>query len=593
MAMYGASPFSRTADEASKDSVFYPPSDDYEGILLAGEAAEQNGGGVVQLKPIAYQLTGAIPLRKNVVYRGVAAPWRMSSGSVELSELDGGTRLIGNATLVNGVYTGGTFNAFEHNPTDKAAPYATGDELKNSELFGAGVYDLIIEQCKNGVKAGALYEGGCAHFRMDNVVAIRCSEWGFWLENCDAPQIGTVIAMWNEGGQFSYIGSGASGASDAWNYGDGHIKAIFAQAPRGTGNHMRSYGIRFRARGVRGDINDLMVSHIGINGLNTTYTATATITSGSPDIAVPDISQFGVDSAVYFQSTVGEFVTPRVYFVTQVSGASGAGAIRLSKDLGGTVITPTSSGTPTIVNHGYSLVEVCGYGSEGSGSGKITYCTFPHIDAESNGTAGIVMQRTTGTRLRSNSGVSNRGIVLREVSQYNSVHVETSTNVLDVDYGSQKCTLTGVRPQASKLPWQMPVGIVWDDTVSSMALYLAGSGSSTPTLYVNQTSFESMRFGRNLGFLHQAQSGAMTPNTGQAITVLTSGATVTLPAITDAMLGLVWFISNPHSASATVASSSSQTFDNIGGTTTSTLAANSADMFIAHKTGTTFYWARY
>jgi len=582
---------SLTAQEVSA-SVFFPPTDDYAGILLASYAAWQAGGGIVQLKPIVYNLTGPLPLRKNVLYRGVAAPWRMFGHE----SIDGGTRLIGDAQLVNARWVGGTFNAFEWNAVDRGAPHVDGNAFKGSEEFGAGVKDLIIEQCAYGIKAGALYEGGCAQFRLDNVVVLRCSEWGVWMENCDSPQVGTVTCMDNQKGQFAFVVSGGpNGAS--WNFGDGHIHSIFAQAPRGNGfAHMRSKGIMFRCRGLQGDINDLLVSHIGINGLATTYSGVATMTNGVADIAVPDIAMFGVDSPVYFQTTAGGFTANRVYFVTQVSGDTGAGTIRLSQDVGGAVITPNASVAPTIVNHGYTLVEMSG--NYGGAAGKITYSTFPHIDAENNGTAGIVMQGLNGCYVRSNSTVGNKGIVVRACNRYNNLHMESSNSGLDVaDGDSRKITLTGVRPLPAKLAWNMPCGLVLEDAHFGLALYMAGLGETNPDLWVGDTAWPAINIGRSLRHKTNPFPGNYTWEKSHGDIEMYSGAgghTFTLPAISDVMVGIKVFVTNPSAGVLNVASSGGQNIVGNGASaTTGTIATLTNATFVACKVNGIFYWARY
>jgi hypothetical protein len=572
--------------------IFTPPTDDYAGIMAAGAAAEAAGGGIVQLKSMDYVLTGALPLRRNVVYRGINTNWRMDG---EAST--GGTRLIGNATLIGGVWTGGTFNCFEWNTVDRGTPYPTGLGLKNSELHGAGVLDLLIEKFAFGIKAGALNEGGCSAFKIDNVVTQFCSEWGMWLENMEAIQGGTITSMFNTKGQFGYFGSGAFDAANGWNYGDGEIKSIFVQGPRGQEN-IRSAGIRVRARGVRGDINDFKIGHIGINGLNTTYTATATMTNGSANIAVADLTKFGVDSCVYFQSSAGGFTLNWAYFVVAVSGASGAGTIQLAYKLGGIPITPNASATPTIVNHGYTLVEIGAYGTT---TGAITYCTFPHIDAESNGTAGIVMQKCNGTIVRANSEVSNKGVVLRDNSYYNTLHNDNTQTGLDADDPSRKMTLTGYKPLPAKIARNMLSGLVYEDAYYGHTLYMAGlggGGTALPDVFIGDNTFPTIAFGRAIKLKHfdyPASESIYPYNNANVITYSGAGGhAFTLPAITVDMLGLPVYISNFGAGTLTVNSSSAQAIVGAGASvTTLALATRTNGHFVAQRAGGTFFWARY
>lgn len=560
---------------SSDAAVFFPPTDDYAGILLAGYAAEQNGAGIVQLKPITYTISGSIPLRKGVTYRGAGIGWNMNG-----HDLTGGTILQGDGS--------GNYNCFEYNATDRGAPYATGNQLKDSELDGAGILDMGITGFKYGIKAGALYQGGVSLLRIDNVVVTFSTEWNCWIENSDAVQIGTITVMEGVRGNFYFGGSGTT----LWNYGDCSIKAIFSQSPR---NSYKSRGVVFEARGDSTSINDIQVSHIGANGNNTQADQTATFTNGVSAIAVTDLSKLDVDMGVVLTTTIAGFTAYRTYFVKSVSAASGAGTITLSDRKGGTVITPNAGGTATLRTWGYTLLEVVGNPYLGGTHPEITYATFSHFDVEANGTVGVLLQKCKGSSFRAASSIGNNGIVMRDMGYYNHVHNAVSSTAIDCDGYSQDTTLTGVKPLT--LRDKMPSGMVYDDAQYGHAIYLAGFGDNAPDIYVGDTAWTAINIGRQLRHKKTAFSGNTTwdLNHGDIMTYEGAGGhTLTLPAVVDSMVGVKLFVSNPGAGSLTVATTSSQAIIAAGTSVTSvTMATLTNATFVASKTGSTFYWARY
>lgn len=647
MAMYGNTPFSRTADAADKASIFYPPSDDYTGILLASYAAEQNGpGSIVQLKPITYTLTGPIPLREGVSYHGSGVtwnmiasyaggggqneimgtilvgdgtfncfeyqpddlnPWSSSAASISGTTLTiGGTitgTLIAGTTVVgHGVEPGtrvlsGSGTTYTVNTSQTVATVAMhgntqhpdGDTLKNSAINAGSIKGLAMTEFLNGIKIGGLFQAGVNHLVMDNVIAYDNLGWGFYLENVNDMVVGSIISCGNGVGHVFIGGSGTA----YQNYGDGLIQKIFCQ---GAGKYfnIKTRGIVFEARGLNTAFNDMCVTHIGINGGAYSYSGTATVTSGSKLIAVPDLSQYAYGSGVFFSSTVGNIRAQSTYFVVSKSAETGAGTITISSKKGGALVVPSVSGTPTINCKGGTHLELCGDYLYGSGA-SLTGVNILHSDVESTGTAGILFQAATFSRINSNASLTHNGLVCRDIAETSCVYLGSSSSGLDIDSSSQRLMLTGVRPLPAELVNLMCLGAVTNDAKHTLELYMQGNGSTTPTIGMDVTgAWECIRLGHMMRLNHSQQAGVtLNPNTGQVITINSSGGTLTLPTIVSDMLGTPWYISNPYAVTATINTSSSQLVNNVAAATSITLAANSGVKLIPQQVGGTFYWARY
>jgi hypothetical protein len=555
---------------SNAQAIYLPPSDNYVGIAAAAAEAAAAGGGIVQLKPMIYTLTAPLPFYANVVYQGAGCVWNMF------------THFLTDGTILEG---DGTFNCFEYQPTDLAVPY-TGSGLKDSELHGAGVLHLGIRNFLHGIKAGALYQGGVSLLRLDDIAVVDCRQWGIWIENSDAVQIGTVTCMENDKGQF-YLGS--SGTT-LWNYGDCQIKAIFAQAPR---NDYKSKGIVFEARGSGSNLNDVGVSHIGVNGTNTLADQAATLTNGVANIGVADLSKLSVGMGVVFTTTVGGFTANRTYFVIAVSAETGAGTIQLSLKKGSTAILPNATVGATLRTWGYTLLEVCGNPYLGGTQPAITYCTFSHFDVEQNGTAGVLLQDCNGCYFRSASTVGNNGMVLRNMGRYNHVHNSVSSTAIDADDASQDTTLTGVKPLV--LRHKMLSGIVYDEALFGHGIYMNGFGDSTPDIGVGDTVFPCITYGRpnKLKFSQVGGTQGLFASDGQVVTYTGAGGhTITMPTLSDANTGIRYYISNPGAGTLTLAAAGGQNFIG-GGASAATRAVPTLTnaIVVGHKTGSTFFWA--
>ena len=562
------------------EAVFYPPSDDTAGILIAAYAANQNGGGTVKLKSKTYQLTATLPIYPNVTYQGAAYGYSDNSSGPR-----GGTILRGD----------GTFNGIEWNAVDIA--WTNTSTMKAGETFGAGVKRMSLVNFKNGVKIGALYAGGCNNLAMDEVYAGGCTEWGVYLENCSSPNIGAIAVMGNALGNF-YMGcSGVSG----WNYGDGTIKQIYCQAGTSGADlrgSIKSKGIVFEARGTSASLNDITVGAIGVNGWNgAPYTYTTTLTSGTVAIPVDDLSKLVVGSGITFGTTRGNVSANVTYFVLSLSAAIGAGTITISDSLGGTLITPNTTGTSLITCKGGTLLQVGGNNSLGTGN-YITALKIVRADVEQCGTVGLLMQNVTSVDVTIDSSPNNNGIVLRNVSGYNDVKCSNANITLDADVFSKNCKYWGTTP--TTILTTMPGGIRYNAAGAVDGLSIGfGYGGKTDDIYGGDASgFISINMNTPLALWHVNQvngglysSGAKN-STGQVMTL--NGATTLFNIAYDQELGMPLWLFNPTAGALSVTTANSQNILGLGlSVTTISVLPNTGIMLIPQKVGATYFWARY
>jgi hypothetical protein len=573
---------------------FVPNTNDYAGIIAAYNAAVAAGGGTIQLLPVTYNIgANYLPLTNNIQYVGAGSAYNTNNSA-----------LFGNGgTLIKG---DGTTNCFQYNATDLgASPGAANIQL--AQIGAVRIKDIAITNFQYGIKIGALYNGGCSGLRLDNITAFGCYQWGIWVENCDIVDFGTLTVAGNGVGNF-YMGASGSngvGGGSAWNFGDCAIKAIMCQAgASGIGmlGSIKSQGVVFECRGSGSALNDVQVGHLGINGWGgAIYSATSAITSGNANIPVSDLSKFAVASGVTFSGTIPTGLTANIaYFVTSVSGTSGAGTIQISNTVGGTVITPTSTSTPTLTCRGGTLLRIGASYANGTTPAipASTCISVLHADVEQPGTVGILMQNCgAGHLLNVGSQINNLGLVLRNVNSYNTIRAEVMPK-LDVDGLSRKVKYFGTRP--TTVYGTQPGGLMWVDSTDGMGIGLTCVNGELDFYGGDSSGYVSLNLNTPLAMYHQQQpsstsmySSGPKQNTGQVITYTgAGGGNLTLPALAYAyQLGLPIYISNPSAGALTINTSSSQTIVGAGASgLTYVIPANTNAMFMGRQNGSTYYW---
>lgn len=543
-------------------------------IRACAASASAAGGGEVWLPKGTITLTSALPIYSNVSYRGFGDGAIMTAPHY----LAGGTILDGQSLDING---------FEYNPTDKGSAYASEALLHASEAFNVSIHNLGIRNCKNGIKIGALYEGGVNCLHLDRVGVADCSEWGFWLENCHNLNVGRVEVYDCAVGQFMSTCSGAPW----WNYGNDSIGQIISQQ---LGNTIRGRGVCIGARALS-QRNDVWVGHITSIGGNTSYTIAPTCTNGSPDLGVTDLTKFAVGMPVIFQTGGSGFTANRAYFVTAVSGASGAGTIQVATSLHGAAVNATATGnTPTLITKGGAAIELAGYDATAYVNNLIVELT----NTEACGVVDVLANRLLPGRVlmgttTSASDTFRNQICCRGCDFRTSFYTLGKIGIFDSDAPTPR--LDGMYYGA--IVNQNVGGLRYDQTYSALTLWLDGKGKA---FYPPDTTFVLNPIGMDRPLADKPSfiaSGATINDTYGSLVIYTGagGGSITLPAIFTQVRGLRYRIVNPSNGDLTVNTSSSQTINNVGAATSFVIAANSAADISACETSNgsgTFFWSK-
>lgn len=345
---YGGAGVGWVADEVT---VF--PGDDIAAVHARLAAA---GGGVIKFLAMDYPISAMLPLGGGVSYIGAESTtcnimFKDGTGTV----IDCGDR---------------TFTAFGYNISDSATP-PTHPYLNGADKLGASVKNIIVKNAQYAVKAGAKWSGGITQLHLDRVYALEC-DYGFHLENCHSPIIGTIKA-YNHRKSALIVGSSTPG----WNYGNFNIEHIESQSL----NVMEPGhpAVMLMARGGTSELNDVLISHIqtnGSQGVNSENFPVA-LTNGSPNIDVKTAfyaSKLDVGHPVFFAEGCG-FSGDRPYFVLSKVGT----IITVGQLADGTPFSPnaTTSSWNAYVR-GCIGIALIGYGADG----RVTNCKIGLIDAE-------------------------------------------------------------------------------------------------------------------------------------------------------------------------------------------------------------------
>lgn len=407
---------------------------------------------------------------------------------------------------------------------------------------------------------------------------------------------------------FTYDGDGQNHGCDyplgVFIPGNSTFDHIF-NANNGTGSSsLTQRGIRFQCEDGS-NLNEVHADTIqNNNSLVTTQTQTATTTAASTDIAVIDGTKYPVGMPVWF-SSVGSNTTlyaGNIYFVTYQSGNT----IRVSSSKGSsTLATPDWSGATTINTKGFPGLEVVAVGT-----GYITSTSVTGIDVEADATTHILAQQCGSLQmdiLQCAAEQSQWGITCRTANGIiNNVFEKTTS---DID---QNCRLqwygnrTGTTPNSRSYGG---MGMWYDKTADMAALSLhfdsaisGGIPVSKPFMFGKKPSpFPWVQINFPIGLVQNTQdttkSFTGSSPVGHIIFNGAAGQTFTLPAISDAatktsMVGYSFEFTNASSNALAIATSSSQTFNNIAAKTSFNLAANTACKVTASKTGGgTLFWS--
>lgn len=526
--------------------------------IRAAAAFAAVGGGVVMVPAGVITLSSPLPILSGVIYQG--------AGHNYFTNNNVGTRLVGD----------GTFNCFEHNPTDGTTPPVSQPAYLATFVEMCGARGFTIDNFLNGVKAGALYVGGIGIMDFADLHFHNCTGWGSWLENCQFGELRNIFYSGNIVGAGMFVDSGSS-ILDSGNY---KCYNLIGLTPLST-----SRGLVFEGRKANSILNDVHVFGGGMAGTGQTYTTSAqTITNGASAIPFPDLSKIVVNQGVIFATAVGGISAGPSYFVLSKSASTGAGTITISAKKQGSTIVPNAGGSSVIKTAGCTNMEVGG--SEG---GQVWYSTFHALDLENPGTCALLFQDCIGVRIETGITGTVTGfntVTARNVSYSN--WLSSAEGYVMGDYSSD-CQFLGVAGQqaASYRTSIQGVGVYVSRGTPGGVLSLSGNGD----LYYD-TNTGYLRWARAFRVNGESHGAGNTINPNQGMWINVTG-NQTLPPADAAHAGVILCLSNSTSSPVTISTQSGALIDALTGVTSIVIAPKCAVILICQTDNSIYYWARF
>lgn len=550
-------------------------------IRAAAERVNELGGGIVEILPGLVTLTSPLPLYDGVRYKGQLGDMTFTTIPDSTWTLDPTT-----STVLQG---DGTFNAFEHNAVGTDTLPVSQVDFSNEMITNWGLEDLAFDSFACAVQVGSRNKGGGFFFHIRNLLIKNTYEWGFRLTNSMHYEVERIKAVdtWRGG-----VGLVEGNCPDTiLQTGNCFIRHIFG-CPNGdaSGNTAKqrrlAKGIEFHANhtgGGLGILNEVHAYGIQVNMFNRAgLSVTATFTSGNANIGVPDSSEYAVGMPVRFTTTPATgFSTNKVYVVRAV----GTGTIQLALDRSGSIITPSSSTTATMVCNGMPAMAVMGL----TASSRVSNSDFTALDLEGGYGAGLYTDRPGTTKFVVNQFGSlgnNVDIVARGAS--NCYYESLNTAVTDIDSTSSASFYAGRQTMLDR------PGKGWGyETERNVHIFSMGGSGITA---LRMTPGDGFRMATNAGFGFQTVSRTttltMTNNHFGLIVIsgTTSGQNITLPVTSSSTgetgnSGSIAIIENRSNQNWTIQTQSSQTFNGVAGKTSFVLPAGQSAIVTSDGTG--------
>jgi hypothetical protein len=590
-------------------------------ITAAEAAACSAGGGTVLIPEGTYTMTGPLPMCNGVTYSGTGWQWNNgtfgSGGSIPAAI--GGTVLLGNGTGVGDA----TFDAFAYNATDlHASPPSNATTWWATALQGGGISNLTLRNFATAIHVGDYYNAGWQSGVIRNVTSIG-SNWGLWLENFQGMIVENVYSFSNTTGQVWT----ATSSNNLWNNGNSQFINIQTGRLATSGNPQLVHSFVLTARGAGGALNSMgMLNILSMSNTSTLTTQTATF-NGTTSVSVTDLSKWTLNLPVYLTGTVSGAKNNYVYFVTSVSGTSGAGTVTLGTlqvdkylNIHANDISPATA-TGTINTYGFPHLELSGVNG-----GVIQPGWIQQMDFEGAATPMILAQDIP-------SGfVLEGGYVSTSASSVTTVSFRSSSNMsfygfgvgntpitFDEDFSSNGNLVFGFRPSnyqgpaAGSTQGTGPSGIsqlITDPSgrlqlnPSAQALFLVGQA---PDIAVNKNGFLELP-DLMLGYAAISVGDGSTLNfinthTQHIVYTGSGGAGITLPFISANGEGVPFYLVNATANTETVSTSGAQKIFNSqlnGGNTATTFTIppyGSAQLIASYNYGGTgtpgnYFWSR-
>ena len=551
-------------------------------VRAAIEQARAAGGGNVAVMRGLVTLTAPLPIYDGVYVRGTTL------GALDFTTIPDSTWNFdeNDITLFKG---DGTFNAFQHNhvgtgtlPTDQAA-------FANEMATNWGIQYCGFDNFTSAVHVGAQNKGGGFFFNLRDLLIKNTKVWGLRVTNSMHYLIERIKVV------NSFAGGAALFEGDCpdtiLQTGNCFIRHFFA-CPNGdaSGNTPKqrrlAKGVEFRAShsgGGTGILNEVHVDGLQVNMFNRTgLSVTATFTSGSANVQVPDGTEFAVGMPLRFTTTPASgFATNTIYVVRSVIGNN----LQLALDRSSTVITAGSSTTATLVCNGQPAMSV--YGD--TANSRVNNSRFMGLDLEGHFAAGLYSDRAGTSRFSFQQvglDANNVDIVARSCA--NCEYVSLNTAVTDFDSASASSSFAGRQTRLNR-PGK---GFFFETGLNGHCFSVGGSFISA----IRMTGGDGFRMATDAGFglqpVQRTSSLTMTNNHFGAIVLsgTTAGQNITLPVASSSTgetgnAGALAVIINRSNQNWTIQTQSSQTFNGVAGKTSFTLPAGQMAWCVSDGTG--------
>jgi hypothetical protein len=541
------------------------------------------GGGTIFLNAGTYHCSACIAPKNNVSLIGVPPGLTGFDG-----QSDDYWTFNGTGTLLqgDGAEVGVCFN---NTPSSNPAAYLAANSLAYAKFENLGFTNFT-----RAFDIGSQDNPGMYFGTVRNVYASTNTQWGFHFENFSETLFEKVFAVSNTIGDM-WFGSTVNNA----NYQPGN--SIFLQVYSSPLNNL-ARGIVFAAPGAESNsqsiLNSLKGYDLQVNRFRDTLTTqTITPANASTSIAVTDLTKFKVGMPFWVTATADGYTANLMYFVLTVSGSSGAGTITAGTSAAAvSAITANASTALTLNSYGFANMELAG--SSSTVTASTINAILQGLDLEGSSSIGFYdEQSSTSTYQVSSATVVGgpsffvlRGSTNPSIQSNQQLSSDIGGNVGSPFWNGSRGVVRNISPP----------GLFRDATLNTWAINLTTFGSDVYAR--NPPGGVFLYPSAGIGEQISTQDTSITLVGNWCGGVLTfngaAGQTFTLPVIDNASVknasvqGCRTKIVNASANTLAIATSSSQTFNNVAAKTTTTMVANSVLELTAATTGSgsVLYW---
>ena len=550
------------------------------------------GGGTIHLPEGFITLSAPLPIASSIVYVGIP-PSRTYTNDVP-DEL---WTFSGTGTVLQG---DGTFSAFVYNNSALGSVNPIFDGLTC-----VAIKDIGFQNFYRGIDMGAANAGSLVWSTLENLAFTNIQDWGVSLINYMHCRVTRIYTQ--DCGQRSTLASGIVAGAQYYgsNYpnascslGNAYFEDLFNEGKRFGAFSRFMRGIVFEVAGSGAILNEIHAKGIQSNRLTSAlYTDNAVgITSGQTSIQVTDSTQWAVGQPVRFSSTANGFNLNQTYIIASIVDATHVTLSNGRANSLATAISPTGTGTMMMSSYGFPDFELACI----TGAAGVENSRFLELDVENAAEIGVYCEAALGVNIdilqlpTTGTGLVLRGCTLFAYSR-NGISYDCDAT------SSNNSRLDGLRGLAHQrtLPGY---GIDTSTGAGINFLNIRGVPTSGPDLTTNTPDFYinagGLGVGIALGQKYQTRDTSQTLPFGDTYFNGSTGVTFTLPTIvTDTLygstqIGMPITIYNFSANSITLATSSSQTFNNVASYTSHTIAAQTICKLKAAKLSSgTLIWA--